>query len=300
MTLFVAKQHILSRFIVGALALAFAGSLNLAHAEEQVGVAVTVRNDVTGKLQSSVVRVSDGSSVYGREVVKTSADSSAKLVLKDNTNLNVGPNSSVSLDNFVFAGNSDYKQAGFNLAKGAFRFTSGASDKRSYDLKTPVATIGVRGTDFVVIVTDEIVQQNKVRVSRKRSHIEVSNGLTLVCPAKATSKEAVTLDLEKKKRCERDEPNNKSCGCTKKCSEVASGAAVDVSEEYVCSADFTGVQVGNDPVSFAEATTPALDMGAVAMGAMGAAAAAGGTVAATNNNGSAPPILPPITTGVSK
>lgn len=125
------------------LALLLPGST--AFAQDKIGVAVTVRNEVSGKLQTRIVQIIDGESVFDRETVKTVTDSSAKIVLKDNTNLNVGPNSSVSLDNFVFAGPTDYKKAGVNLAKGAFRFTSGASDKRAYDIKTPTATIGVRG-----------------------------------------------------------------------------------------------------------------------------------------------------------
>jgi hypothetical protein len=277
MTLCAEMKLILSRlFATAAMAIAIAAPLAPAQAEETVGVAVTVKNEVTGKLQSSVVRVDNGSNVYGREIVKTAADSSAKLVLKDNTNLNVGPNSSVSLDGFVFAGDSDYKQAGFNLAKGAFRFTSGASDKRAYDLKTPVATSGVRGTDFVVIVNN------------KKSHVEVSNGLTLICPANATSKEAVLLDLEKRKKCQKDEPNNRNCGCTRKCGEVGSGRAADVSDEYLCPSEYSGVQVGNDPMSFAEASAPAIGAPAI-----GIAAVIGGIVAGTVVGSQHP--TPPIT-----
>ena len=116
-----------------------------AFAGDRIGIAATVRNKVSGRIQTQMLLVNSGENVYDRELVKTEADSSAKIVLKDNTNLNVGPSSALSLDNFVFSGDQDYKKAGFNLAKGAFRFTTGASDKRAYELKTPTATIGVRG-----------------------------------------------------------------------------------------------------------------------------------------------------------
>lgn len=116
-----------------------------AFAGDRIGVAATVRNKVSGRVQTQVMQINTGEGVFDREQVRTEVDSAAKIVLKDSTNLNVGPSSSVTLDNFVYAGEQDYKKAGFNLAKGAFRFTTGASDKRAYDLKTPTATIGVRG-----------------------------------------------------------------------------------------------------------------------------------------------------------
>ncbi len=114
-------------------------------AGEQVGVASHVRNRVTGKVQMQVVNINQGEDVFGREIVTTVADSLAKIVLKDDTNLSVGPNSSVTLDNFVYSGPSDFRKASFGVARGALRFTSGGSDRRSYQMRTPIATIGVRG-----------------------------------------------------------------------------------------------------------------------------------------------------------
>jgi hypothetical protein len=262
------------------LSAALLAPIGAALAADEVGVAVNVRNDVTGKIQSQTVKIDGGSNVFGREIVKTNADSSAKIVLKDNTNLNVGPNSSVSLDNFVFKGDSDYQQAGFNLAKGAFRFTSGGSDKRAYDLKTPAATIGVRGTDFVVLV------KNKV------SHVEVATGSTLICPVKAVSKEVVALDNEKKKKCQKEDPNDKQCGCTRKCAEVVAGKAVDVSDEYVCASDFTGVQVGEEAMSFSEASA-GLPIEGLLVGAAIIGIGVGTGISVSNpNNPSTPPLIP--------
>ena len=49
-----------------------------------------------------MVSVLRGDDVYREEGVKTSADSTAKLVLRDNTILTVGPGSFVKLDKFVY------------------------------------------------------------------------------------------------------------------------------------------------------------------------------------------------------
>ncbi len=41
------------------------------------------------------------------------------------------------------------------LGKGVFRFVSGSMRKSGVSLKTPTATIGIRGTDFVVAVGND-------------------------------------------------------------------------------------------------------------------------------------------------
>ena len=71
--------------------------------------------------------------------------STAKLVFLDSTNLGVGPVSRVTLDQFVYVGESNGQKMAVNLAKGVFRFTTGELDKNAYMISTPTAAIGVRG-----------------------------------------------------------------------------------------------------------------------------------------------------------
>jgi len=145
MTGFPRRSNLLPIICAGASLLAFMATGPAALAGDRIGVAASARNRVSGRMQTTTVPITDGESVYDREVVKTEAESYAKLVLKDSSNLNVGPNSSVTLDNFVYSGDESFQKVGIKIAKGALRFTSGTSDKRSYDVKTPHATIGVRG-----------------------------------------------------------------------------------------------------------------------------------------------------------
>lgn len=118
------------------------------HAYENIGVASFVRNEVTGVLPTRSVVINVGENVVRDEIVKTSQDSVAKLVFTDSSNLSIGPNSMVKLDKFVAAGASSYGKETINVLKGAFRFTTGHFDKRAYEVKTGVATIGVRGTIY--------------------------------------------------------------------------------------------------------------------------------------------------------
>lgn len=119
-----------------------------ARAYENIGVASFVRNEVNGVLPTRTIQINVGANVVRDEIVKTSQNSVAKLVFTDSSNLSIGPNAVVKLDQFVAAGASGYGKSTINVLKGAFRFTTGHLDKRAYEVKTGVATIGVRGTIY--------------------------------------------------------------------------------------------------------------------------------------------------------
>ena len=77
--------------------------------------------------------------------IKTDKDGAAEIELADGTSLTVGANSEVVLDKMIFDGDKA-KNATFRIVKGTLRFVTGTSDHDAYQIKTPVATIGVRGT----------------------------------------------------------------------------------------------------------------------------------------------------------
>jgi hypothetical protein len=93
------------------------------------------------------------------ESVRTGAESAARLVMADNTNLSLGPNATITLDRTVFNDEHSYRDIAIKLATGAFRFVTGNSEKAAYKITTAVATIGVRGT-----VLDILSQRSKTTV----------------------------------------------------------------------------------------------------------------------------------------
>jgi len=157
-------QHIL---IAGC---ALAAGVVGAQAQEHIGSTALARNQVTRDLAGAAAPLVAGDSVFRNEIVSTGADSAAKLVFLDSTNLGVGPVSTVKLDQFVYVGESNGQKMTVNLAKGVFRFTTGALDKKAYEITTPTAAIGVRGT-----VLD-------VDVRGAQSRVTLVEGQALVCP----------------------------------------------------------------------------------------------------------------------
>ena len=80
------------------------------------------------------------------------ADSLGELKLNDDTKLALGPGSRMVLDKFVYDPAPSAGTVSVNLLTGAFRFMTGLSRKGNYELRTPSASITVRGTVFDVYV----------------------------------------------------------------------------------------------------------------------------------------------------
>ncbi|WP_298885032.1 FecR domain-containing protein [uncultured Bradyrhizobium sp.] len=123
----------------------------LSASADQIGLAVTIKNNVS-QLEPNASKITQGDDVFRNEVVQTLDDSSAKFVLKDSTNLILGPSSKLKLDRAVFSDETTVGDIAIRLTTGAFRFITGHSAKEAYVISTPIATMGVRGTtlDFLI------------------------------------------------------------------------------------------------------------------------------------------------------
>ena len=117
-----------------------------AGAEPKIGVASAARNQVQGVIGGGARTLSAGSDVFSNEVVRTGDDSLAQLLFLDATSLSVGARSEVKLDRFVYNPERKTGNVVIEASRGAFRFVSGSQAPTNYTIKTPLATIGVRGT----------------------------------------------------------------------------------------------------------------------------------------------------------
>ena len=120
----------------------------LAQNEARIGAAAAVRNQVTAARASGQAQpLARGSAVYQNQTISTGANSVAQLLFTDQTTLSIGQRSQVTLDRYVYDPNrTSGGGATVSMARGAVRFVSGSQDPRNYEVRTPVATIGVRGT----------------------------------------------------------------------------------------------------------------------------------------------------------
>ncbi len=112
------------------------------------GEASVISGDKTVKAQA-------GTPVAAGDVIKTEAESSLGLTLKDNTLMSFGPSTRFTLDAYLFAPSKGDLKLGGRIASGSMQYVSGTIahlKPEAVEFKTPTGIIGVRGTRFVVVV----------------------------------------------------------------------------------------------------------------------------------------------------
>ena len=112
-----------------------------ARTQEAIGSATSVKPQAEANTRT----LSSGSSVYSKELVRTGDAGVADLRFHDNSNLSVGPKSSVRLDKFVYDPNKSAGGVAVEATRGSFRFVTGSQSRGSYQVKTPYGTLGIRG-----------------------------------------------------------------------------------------------------------------------------------------------------------
>ena len=135
-------------------------SLSLpALAEEPViGYVKTVKGNAMIISGNQQTKAEVGTPVSAGNKLKTGANSSMGVTFKDNTVMSFGPNTELTVDEYLYQPNKGKLKLGATMAKGTLAYLSGAIAKIKPDavtVKTPTGTIGVRGTHFVVKVEED-------------------------------------------------------------------------------------------------------------------------------------------------
>ena len=111
------------------LAILFALPATPSHAQEAIGKATSVRPQADGIRPGNTRSLSGGADVYSQETVRTGTSGQADLRFRDNSNLSVGPQSSVRLDKFVYDPNRSAGAVAVQATRGSFRFVTGSQGK---------------------------------------------------------------------------------------------------------------------------------------------------------------------------
>jgi len=154
----------------------------------------------TVKRGAKATPAAKGSNIEKNDTVSTNSQGRFKITFVDATTVNITQNSRLVIDDFVYDGNNKSKgKLGLKLALGTAKYTSGAIAKgnaRGVGIRTPTATIAVRGTDFVMSV-DEAGRSTVVLVPECYNDTDITK-INFDCPAGAidvmTAAGVVTLN----------------------------------------------------------------------------------------------------------
>jgi Ca2+-binding RTX toxin-like protein len=121
---------------------------------ESIGAVETLEGNATVvHTDGTSEKLQTGSEIYQDDVIETDGDGTLGLLLADGTVLAVGPDSRMTIDEFVYDSSSTDGKLGVSFLKGAISFVSGKIAKNDYDdvdLQVPYGSIGIRGTEFIV------------------------------------------------------------------------------------------------------------------------------------------------------
>lgn len=102
-----------------------------------------------------------GLEVNPGDTVQTNDNGRAQLRFSDGGYISLQPNTQFRVDEYKYEGKTDGNEKGhFSLLKGGLRAITGAIghvNKSNYRVNTPVATIGIRGTEFLAQYNDKLL-----------------------------------------------------------------------------------------------------------------------------------------------
>jgi hypothetical protein len=152
-----------------------------------IGSITEVKGAGSIKRAAKTTPAARGSAIQKNDTVSTNSQGRFRILFLDKTTVNITENSRLVIDDFVYDdSNKGNGKLGLKLALGTARYASGGIAKgnpRGVGIKTPTATIAVRGTDFVMSV-DEAGRSTVVLVPECYNDKDITK-INFDCPAGA-------------------------------------------------------------------------------------------------------------------
>lgn len=122
--------------------------------EDRAGTFKQVQGEVrVERLGVARAAPAPGDALMAGERIVTGEKAGASVVLKDGTTLTLGPRSTADLSRYQFDSTTQEGHFMLDLLRGSVRVLTGLLAKANperFEVKTPTAVVGVRGTDFIV------------------------------------------------------------------------------------------------------------------------------------------------------
>ncbi len=136
-------------------------------AAQVVGTVINLSGPLLSKKVDGTVKIlSQKSEVEQGDTLVSEKATYARIKFIDNSEITLRPSSQLKIDNFSYdEAKPENDSAVFSLIKGGLRSITGALGKRNKErvgLNTPTATIGIRGTTYIVqyVAPDEVTEKS--------------------------------------------------------------------------------------------------------------------------------------------
>lgn len=144
--------------LIPVLALALAFSLPARADDAPIGFVKNVSGEASVNSGGQTLKAAVGTPIQIGSVLRTGPKSSMGVTFKDETVMSFGPDTELTVDEYLYAPAQGKLKLTSKLAKGSLNYVSGVIAKLKPDavsVDTPSGTIGIRGTQFVVKVEKE-------------------------------------------------------------------------------------------------------------------------------------------------
>ena len=128
-----------------------------AAAEEVVGSVKVAQGKVEIQRGAAMISATAGTRLFPGDVLQTGSDGQLGVILRDDTLLSLGPDSSLEIKDFLFAPADNHLSMVLNMLHGLVSYVSGKISKLAPEavrIETPVGTVGVRGTRLLIRIED--------------------------------------------------------------------------------------------------------------------------------------------------
>ncbi|MFI0400644.1 MAG: FecR domain-containing protein [Thiolinea sp.] len=126
--------------------------------KEPLGNTLLAQGSIQAERAGAQAALKRLSPVYRTDVIRSGKESTAQFRMIDDAYIDLYENSELRLHDYQFKADGKRSNVVMELISGGLRTISGAigkQDKAAYQLKTPTATIGIRGTFYEVSLTKE-------------------------------------------------------------------------------------------------------------------------------------------------
>lgn len=155
-------------FILALLGLQF-GSANAVIAQtvaKVIGIQDSATLQRSGRRQPLV----RNANLESGDRIRTDENGEVQIVFVDRTRVIIGPSSDFHVKDVKISAAKKASKFAVRALGGSFRFLSGDSPKKTYEIKTPSVTMGIRGTEFDFVVA-----------SRRQTRVVTFSGEVQVC-----------------------------------------------------------------------------------------------------------------------
>lgn len=121
-----------------------------------IGKIKKVKGEVAVSRSGKEMSVNIGDLLYQNDTIRTGEESWVGIIFEDNTVLSLGSKSEIVVDEYVFAPQQGRLSMVASIVRGTLSYLSGIIGNQSPEsvkIHTPDATIGIRGTKFLIKVS---------------------------------------------------------------------------------------------------------------------------------------------------